>query len=71
MPFDPPSDPYYLARTIGMRNNFEEYGCPLAIAKTNTLIGRVHNVNNMAQIYCLDDRISETVWGQKLYREML
>ena len=62
MPFDPPSDPYYLARTIGMKNNFEEYGCPLAIAKINTLVGRIRNVNEDAPIYCLDERLTETIW---------
>lgn len=71
MPFDPPSDPYYLARTIGMKNNFEEYGCPLAIAKINTLVGRIRNVNEDAPIYCLDERLTETIWWQKLYKEIL
>ena len=38
IPFDPPNDPYYLARTVGMSNNFEIYSIPMAINTINTLI---------------------------------
>lgn len=71
VPFDPPTDPYYLARTVGMKNNFEEYGCPLAINKMNTLIWRASRMWSDTQIYCLDDRLSETLWGKKILDEIL
>ena len=38
IPFDPPTDPYFLARTVGMKNNFEEYSTPIALATINTLV---------------------------------
>jgi hypothetical protein len=39
LPFDPPMDPYFLARTIGLSNNFELYSEPLVILRVNALIG--------------------------------
>lgn len=62
MPFDPPTDPYYLGRTVGMKNNFEEYSCPLSIHIMNTLIGRAKFSHPEIDIYCLDPRLTETVW---------
>ena len=71
MPFDPPTDPYYLARTVWMRNNFEDYSCPIALAKINTLIGRVRLSNGQAKLFCLDDRFVSTLWGGKIFQEVL
>ncbi len=71
MPFDPPTDPYFLAQTVGMRNNFEEYSCPLAINTVNTLIWTVRNNNPDIQVYCLDDRLEKTLWGNTIRGEIL
>ena len=44
LPFDPPTDPYFLARTVGMPNNFGLYSEPMAIIKMSTLISRIRSV---------------------------
>ncbi len=41
LPFDPPTDPYFLARTVGMNNNFSEYSEPIVTIRLNTLIERI------------------------------
>ena len=41
LPFDPPTDPYFLARTVGMSNNFSEYSEPIVIIRLNTLVERI------------------------------
>jgi hypothetical protein len=41
LPFDPPTDPYFLARTVGMSNNFSEYSQPIVTIRLNTLIERI------------------------------
>ena len=41
LPFDPPTDPYFLARTVGMVNNFSEYSEPIVTIRLNTLIDRI------------------------------
>ena len=71
IPFDPPTDPYYLARTVWMRNNFEEYSCPLAINTTNTLISRVRSGNPNTVVYCIDERLLRTPWWQRVLPEIL
>ena len=71
IPFDPPTDPYFLAKTKGMKNNFEEYSCPLAIAQINTLIGRIYAANPNAKIICIDDRISLSSWWKKITDELI
>lgn len=38
VPFDPPSDPYFLIKTKSMPNNFNEYSIPMVIARVNTLV---------------------------------
>ena len=38
VPFDPPTDPYFLAKTSGMTNNFSLYSEPLALIRLNLLI---------------------------------
>lgn len=71
LPFDPPTDAYFLARTIGMRNNFEVYSMPLVISKINTLIGRVQTKNPTCTITCWDERIISTEWGKNILNEIL
>ena len=41
LPFDPPTDTYFLARTVGMNNNFSEYSEPIVTIRLNTLIERI------------------------------
>jgi DNA polymerase III epsilon subunit family exonuclease len=62
VPFDPPTDPYFLARTVGMKNNFEEYSSPIALSTMNTLIGRIHFANNKCRILCIDERLETMNW---------
>jgi DNA polymerase III epsilon subunit family exonuclease len=63
VPFDPPTDPYFLARTVGMKNNFEEYSTPIALSKMNTLIGRIHFANPKTNIVSIDERLETMNWG--------
>jgi len=38
VPFDPPTDPYFLAKTSGISDNFTLYSEPLALIRLNLLI---------------------------------
>lgn len=64
IPFDPPTDPYFLAKTIGMSNSFELYSKPIVISRLNTLVGNARSLNKNIKIICTDDRISTTEWGK-------
>ncbi len=66
VPFDPPTDPYFLAKTRGMKNNFEEYSKPIVLSKLNTLIGRIITANPSATISFQDERLMTTEWGKFL-----
>lgn len=71
LPFDPPSDPYFLARTVGMSDNFAHYSQPMAVVKINTLIGRIRSVGYRGMILCHDARLMKTTWGQEIAMEIL
>ena len=71
IPFDPPTDPYFLARTVGMKNNFEEYSTPIALMTINTLIGHIRISNSNTRISCRDERISTMNWGKNMQIKML
>jgi DNA polymerase III epsilon subunit family exonuclease len=71
VPFDPPTDPYFLARTVGMKNNFEEYSTPIALATMNTLIGRIHFANEKCRILCIDERLMTMNWGISMRNNLL
>ena len=43
LPFDPPTDAYFLARTVGMKNNFSLYSEPMTIIKLNILLSRIYS----------------------------
>jgi hypothetical protein len=58
VPFDPPSDIFFLARTVGMENNFMEYSLPLALIKLRRLQARV----SPRPIVCLDTRLWKSDW---------
>lgn len=64
IPFDPPTDPYFLAKTIGMSNSFEIYSKPLVLSRLNTLIGNALSANPHIKISCTDERIVTTEWGK-------
>jgi DNA polymerase III epsilon subunit-like protein len=71
VPFDPPTDPYFLARTVGMPNNFSLYSEPMAIIKMSTLISRIRSVGYSGVISCEDIRLSETIWWQAIWSEIV
>lgn len=71
IPFDPPTDPYFLARTVGMKNNFEEYSTPIALSTVNTLIGRAKSANKTLEIICSDERLDTVNWGKNLKNKLL
>ncbi len=71
LPFDPPTDPYFLARTVGMANNFALYSEPMTIIKMSTLIARIRSTPYAGDIICEDTRLVDTLWGQALRREIV
>ena len=71
MPFDPPTDAYFLAKTVGMKNNFELYSTPLVITKLNTIVERIRSTGNMCPIFCSDNRLTVTEWGRMIAKELL
>jgi DNA polymerase III epsilon subunit-like protein len=71
LPFDPPTDSYFLARTVGMRNNFSRYSEPMLIIKINTLLSRIYSSQYTWSVFCEDMRLTETIWGKELIGEIL
>lgn len=71
IPFDPPSEPFYLARTVGMSNNFELYSIPMAINTINTLIGRAKCSNSTMEIFLSDEKVTTINWGKNILHELL
>ncbi len=71
LPFDPPSDPYFLARTVWMSNNFALYSEPMVIIRINTLIWRIRSGGYIWEIYTLDGRLLTTVWWMWVWKELL
>lgn len=70
IPFDPPSDPYYLARTVGMKNNFEEYSMPIALSSVESLVTKILLAQENMNINLYDERLLSTTWG-KIFSENL
>jgi Rad3-related DNA helicase len=66
LPFDPPTDPYFLARTVGMSNNFSEYSEPIVAIRVNTLIDRIRSSRYSGTIASADMRLRETEWGKRI-----
>ena len=66
LPFDPPTDPFFLARTIGMSNNFTEYSEPIVTIRLNTLIERILASGYNNTITVTDTRLIETEWGKRI-----
>jgi hypothetical protein len=62
LPFDPPTDPYFLARTVGMSNNFSEYSEPIVTIRLNTLIERITSSGYIGPIVTTDSRLRDTEW---------
>jgi DNA polymerase III epsilon subunit family exonuclease len=75
LPFDPPTDPFFLARTVGMSNNFSEYSEPIAIIRINSLIERIQSsrsdIHTKIPIYITDSRLVETEWWKRIWNELL
>ena len=70
IPFDPPTDPYFLAKTNGMSNSFERYSKPIVLAKLNSLIANIRVLNKNAKILCTDARIETTEWGKFIKKNL-
>ncbi len=66
LPFDPPTDPYFLARTVGMANNFSEYSEPIVTIRLNILIERILSSGYSGHIASADSRLIETEWGKRI-----
>jgi DNA polymerase III epsilon subunit family exonuclease len=71
LPFDPPNDPYFLARTVWMSNNFTFYSEPMVILRINTLIWRIRSMWYNGHIYTLDNRLLNTTWWSEIYQDIL
>jgi Rad3-related DNA helicase len=71
LPFDPPTDPYFLARTVGMSNNFSEYSEPIVTIRLNTFIERILSSGYSGHIASADSRLIETEWGKRITKELL
>ncbi|MBX9809169.1 hypothetical protein K2X92_02145, partial [Candidatus Gracilibacteria bacterium] len=71
IPFDPPTDPYFLARTVGMQNNFSEYSEPIVTIRLNTLFERISSSGYSKSIFITDTRLSDTEWGKRIQKELL
>jgi DNA polymerase III epsilon subunit-like protein len=71
LPFDPPTDPYFLARTVGMSNNFSDYSGPIVGIRITTLIERIVSSWYNRSIRIADTRLTETEWGKKIAGEIL
>ncbi len=66
LPFDPPTDPYFLARTVGMSNNFSEYSEPIVTIRLNSLIDRILTSGYSGHIASADSRLVDSEWGKRI-----
>ncbi len=71
LPFDPPTDPYFLARTVWMSNNFSEYSEPIVTIRLNVLMARILATGYSGRIVTTDSRLIDTQWGQRIQSELL
>lgn len=71
LPFDPPTDSYFLARTVWMSNNFSEYSEPIVTIRLNTLIERILSSGYLWKIFVTDSRLINTEWGKRIISELL
>jgi len=71
VPFDPPTDPYFLAKTSGISDNFTLYSEPLALIRLNLLIWRIMSVWSFSHIFCEDSRLQETLWWKRITENLL
>ncbi len=71
LPFDPPTDVRFLARTVGMKDNFEGYSMPTTLIKVNTVLGRILSNGYEKEVVCYDERLLTSEWWKKMYQEML
>lgn len=70
VPFDPPTDMHFLAKTVGMKNSFENYSKPIVLSRLNNLIGNAITANKNIKIFCCDERIQKTEWGKFLEKNL-
>lgn len=70
IPFDPPSDIYFLGKTVGMKNNFLEYSLPLTIEKLNRLLYRLKASSPNSEVFCLDERLWKNDWWKYVREEL-
>jgi hypothetical protein len=66
VPFDPPTDPYFLVRTAGMVDSFSQYSMPLTYTTLTTLFHRVYSAGYTGQIHIADDRLDISTWGREM-----
>ena len=66
LPFDPPTDPYFLARTVGMSNNFSEYSEPIVTIRLNSLIDCILTSGYSGHIASADSRLVDSEWGKRI-----
>ena len=71
IPFDPPTDPGFLAKTQNLENAFESYTKPVVLARLNTLIGNICENFPNTEIICADSRIHLSRWGQFIKANLL
>lgn len=71
LPFDPPTDPYFIVRTTWMANNFINYSEPMVILRTNRVIWKFLSYGISGNIYTLDMRLADTEWWKNIYTELL
>lgn len=70
IPFDPPSDIYFLGKTVWMKNNFLEYSLPLTIEKLNRLLYRLKASSPDSEVFCLDERLWKNDWWKYVREEL-
>lgn len=70
IPFDPPTDPQFLAKTVGMSNSFELYSKPIVLSRLNTLISNALAINPNIKIICSDERLETTEWGKFIKKNL-
>lgn len=71
IPFDPPTDPYFLAKAGWVSNSFELYSKPVVLSKLNSMIGFIAGINSNVDIICTDDRLNTTEWGKFIKNNLI
>jgi hypothetical protein len=71
IPFYPPNDTWFLAKTHGMKNSFRDYSLPIAIQWIKIIIRNYTLYSGNIHVYLTDERIILSEWWEIARNEII